>query len=179
MPLLIFSYACSISCCAHLPQPEILLFYCFHISRNSPDGYFRAFVHLFKSVLLEWQLTQQFVFPSREHQMMPYPVEELGCIPPLEAQMAAESMPACAAGSWQSGWLTVWLAHFSFCGSASIDGYLPLFRQYGGEFKLSSILCHHCPVWFHRNCPDHFTGISWFICGSVDARSVNEPHKNV
>lgn len=154
MPLLIFSYACSISCCAHLPQPETLLAllcYCFHISRNRADGYFRAFVHLFKSALVGWQLTKQFVFPSREHQMMPYPVQELGCILPLEVQMVAESVPACAAGSWQIWWLTVWLAHFSFRGSVSIDGYLPVFRQYDGEFKLSSILCHHRPAWFHRN----------------------------
>lgn len=158
MPLLIFVYACSISRCAHLLEAYLdLLEYCFHVNRNSSKDYLRAFAHLFKSARLKWQLTHGFVFPSREHQMMPYPVEELGCIPPLEVQMVSESMPACAADFWQSLWLTVLLAHFSFCASVTFDGYLPVFRQCDGiqctELKLSSKLHHHCWVWFQKKMP--------------------------
>lgn len=69
--------------------------------------------------------------------MVPYPVKELGCIPPLEVQMVTESMPAYAAGFWQSWRLTVLLAHFLFCGSMSFGGYLPVFRQYGGETQFT------------------------------------------
>lgn len=57
--------------------------------------------------------------------------------------------------SGSHGGLQSLLAHFSFCGSVYFDGYLPVFRSYGGgtqlsEFKLSSILGHYCPAWSHR-----------------------------
>ena len=76
----------------------------------------------------KWQLTQKLGIPSRKSQLMPYPVQEWGCIPPAEVQMVRESVPVCAAGFWQSQRLTVLLAHFRFCGCVYCDGYLLVFR---------------------------------------------------
>ena len=103
-------------------------FFCFHI--NSAEGELRAFVHLFKSALLEWQLTQQFAFPSREHQMMPYPVEENGLhssttVPDgrtMNARLCCRFLAVMKAHSLIST-LFIPLALCPF------DGYLLVFRQ--------------------------------------------------